>query len=200
MPRLILLNKPYLVQCKFTDADGRPTLADHLPVKNIYAAGRLDADSEGLVVLTEAGWVQTRIAEPNFKLAKTYLVQVEGAPDEIDLEPLRTGVLLSDGQTRPATVERIVEPEWLWDRLPPIRFRKAIPTTWLQLTITEGRNRQVRRMTAAIGFPALRLIRVAVGPWKLEALEPGQWREDAIPRDWKRPEPVAMPPRYLKRW
>lgn len=200
MPRLILLNKPYLVQCKFTDTEARPTLADYLPIKDVYAAGRLDADSEGLVVLTEEGWVQARIAEPNFKLPKTYLAQVEGVPDEIDLGLLRTGVTLADGPTRPAKVERVMEPAWLWERTPPIRFRKVVPTTWIQLTLSEGRNRQVRRMTAAIGFPTLRLIRIAVGPWTIDGLAPGQWREDTIPSDWKRPELTRIPfqarPRY----
>lgn len=174
---LILLNKPFNVLCQFTDEKGRPTLADYLPVKNVYAAGRLDYDSEGLVILTDSGPLQHRIADPRNKLPKTYLVQVEGVPDEAALENLRCGVLLKDGKTRPAIVERIVHEPDLWVRTPPIRYRKEIPTTWIRLTITEGRNRQVRRMTAAVNHPTLRLVRVRVGPWEIGDLKPGEWKE-----------------------
>jgi 23S rRNA pseudouridine2457 synthase len=174
--RLLLLNKPYGVLCQFTDRAGRPTLADIVPVQHVYPAGRLDADSEGLVLLTDDGRLQQRIANPRFKLAKTYWVQVEGEPPAEALAALRRGVRLSDGPARRARVQRILEPR-LWERDPPVRFRMDIPTAWLELTITEGRNRQVRRMTAAVGHPALRLVRVAVGPWRLGRLRPGEWRE-----------------------
>jgi 23S rRNA pseudouridine2457 synthase len=176
MARLILFNKPYLVLCQFTDAAGRPTLADYLPIREVYPAGRLDYDSEGLVLLTDDGRLQARIADPRHKLPKTYWVQVEGMPAEAALEQLRGGVVLKDGPTRPAQVEIISEPR-LWPRTPPIRYRKNIPATWLQIILTEGRKRQVRRMTAAIGHPTLRLVRVAVGEWRLGELQPGQWRE-----------------------
>ncbi|HEX5057615.1 MAG TPA: pseudouridine synthase [Gammaproteobacteria bacterium] len=181
MPKLILLNKPYDVLCQFTDASGRSTLADYLPVKNVYAAGRLDRDSEGLVVLTDDGRLQHRIADPGHKLAKIYWVQIEGIPDDTALERLRRGVELNDGMTRPAEVRRMDSPPGLWPRDPPIRFRKNVPDCWLEMTLTEGRNRQVRRMTAAIGHPTLRLIRYAVGDWTLEGLLPGKWREAAMP-------------------
>jgi 23S rRNA pseudouridine2457 synthase len=176
MSRLILFNKPYLVLCQFTDKENRPTLADYIPLKNIYPAGRLDYDSEGLVLLTDDGRLQARISDPQNKLPKTYWVQVEGIPTDEALKKLSRGVMLSDGPTRPAQVKRIDEPE-LWPRNPPIRFRKEIPTCWLELVITEGRKRQVRRMTAAIGYPTLRLVRVTVGEWKLGALKPGEWKE-----------------------
>ncbi len=178
--RLILLNKPYGVLCQFTDPKGRPTLADLVPVKGVYPAGRLDADSEGLVVLTDDGRLQHRIADPRRKLPKTYWVQVEGEPGRQALEALRRGVRLADGLTRPARARRIPEPR-LWERDPPVRYRERIPTSWLELVLTEGRNRQVRRMTAAVGHPTLRLVRVSVGPWRLERLRPGEWREAALP-------------------
>ena len=176
MSRLILLHKPYGVLCQFTDAAGRATLADLVDVPDVYAAGRLDADSEGLVVLTDDGSLQARIADPRHKLGKTYLAQVDGDIPDAAIERLRRGVPLNDGPTRPAEVERIADPGWP-ARVPPIRTRRAIPTSWIRLTIREGRNRQVRRMTAAVGHPTLRLIRIAVGPWRLDALAPGAWRE-----------------------
>ncbi len=178
---LILLNKPYDVLCQFTDGAGRATLADHLPIKDVYAAGRLDRDSEGLVVLTDSGPLIARIASPKFKLPKTYYVQVEGLPTEEAMTRLRAGVMLKDGPTLPAEAERVAEPDWLWPRMPPVRYRAAIPTSWIKLVIREGRNRQVRRMTAAVGFPTLRLIRWAVGDWSLEGLAPGQWRAVSPP-------------------
>ncbi len=176
---MILLNKPFGVLCQFTAADGRPTLADHLDVPGVYPAGRLDADSEGLVVLTADGSLQARIADPRHKLSKTYWVQVEGTPGAEALRALARGVALADGPTRPARVHVLPEPA-VWPRDPPIRVRRAIPTAWLELTLREGRNRQVRRMTAAVGLPTLRLIRWAVGPWSLAGLAPGQWREAAV--------------------
>jgi 23S rRNA pseudouridine2457 synthase len=176
MPRLILFNKPYLVLCQFTDSENRPTLADYVSVKGVYPAGRLDYDSEGLVLLTDDGRLQARISDPQNKLPKTYWVQVEGIPTDEALTKLARGVTLNDGPTRPAQVKRMDEPN-LWPRNPPIRFRKEIPTSWLELVITEGRKRQVRRMTAAVGFPTLRLVRVAVGEWKLGDLKPGEWKE-----------------------
>ena len=177
MPRLILLNKPYGVLCQFTDAAGRPSLKDWVQVPGVYAAGRLDTDSEGLLALTDDGALQHRIADPRHKLPKTYLVQVEGDPDEAALAALRAGVDLGDFRTRPCEARRVPEPEWLWPRDPPIRERRAIPTAWLEIVLREGRNRQVRRMTARVGHPTLRLIRVAIGPWRLDGLRPGQWRE-----------------------
>ena len=177
--RLLLLNKPFGVLCQFTDEGGRATLKDHVPVPGVYAAGRLDADSEGLVLLTDDGAFQHRIADPRHKLPKTYLVQVEGEISDAALSQLRRGVTLNDGPTRPAGAERIAAPP-LWERDPPVRFRASIPTSWLSLTLTEGRNRQVRRMSAAVGFPTLRLVRWRVGPWSLEGLAPGAWRGEAV--------------------
>jgi 23S rRNA pseudouridine2457 synthase len=177
-PRLILFNKPYGVLPQFTDegaGPARPTLADYIDVPGVYAAGRLDRDSEGLLLLTGDGRLQARIADPRFKMAKTYLVQVEGEPDEAALAKLRRGVELKDGMTRPAEAERIEAPE-LWPRDPPVRFRKTVPDCWLKLTISEGRNRQVRRMTAAVGHPTLRLVRWSIGEWTLDGLAPGEWR------------------------
>lgn len=177
---VVLLNKPYGVLCQFTSPDGRRTLADYVVRPGVYPAGRLDADSEGLVVLTADGALQTRIADPRHRLAKTYWVEVEGAPDDEAIAALERGVVLRDGPTLPARARRIAPPPGLWPRDPPIRVRKAIPTAWLEITIAEGRNRQVRRMTAAVGLPTLRLVRQAVGPWTLGTLAPGQWREEAV--------------------
>ena len=180
MSRTILLNKPFDVLCQFTDGAGRRTLADLCDVPGVYPAGRLDRDSEGLVILTDDGRLQARISDPRFKWPKTYLVQVEGAPTDADIAPLRHGITLNDGATLPAQA-RLIAPLPLWPRDPPIRARRAIPDSWLELTITEGRNRQVRRMTAAIGFPTLRLVRWQVGEWNLAGLPPGTWRE--LPTD-----------------
>ena len=182
MPRLIAFNKPYGVLSQFTDARSstpRATLSQYIDVPGVYPAGRLDADSEGLLLLTDDGRLQTRIADPRFKRAKTYWVQVEGDPDDAALAPLRAGVRLNDGQTLPAEVARI-DPPALWPRDPPVRFRKSVPDCWLELTIREGRNRQVRRMTAAVGLPTLRLVRWRVGDWTLDRLAPGEWRDVAV--------------------
>jgi 23S rRNA pseudouridine2457 synthase len=176
MSRLLLFNKPFNVLCQFTPEGDKQTLADYINVPRVYPAGRLDYDSEGLVLLTDDGKLQHRISDPQYKLPKTYLVQVERLPDETSLQSLRTGVLLNDGMTRPAQAELTEEPQ-LWERVPPIRIRKTVPTAWLRLVIHEGRNRQVRRMTAAVGHPTLRLVRVQIGDWKLEDLAPGAWRE-----------------------
>jgi len=174
--QVVLLNKPYGVICQFTPSGNHPTLKDFVPIADVYPAGRLDTDSEGLVVLTGDGDLQHRITDPRHKLPKTYFVEVEGAPDDAALAPLRKGVQLNDCRARPAEVARVAPPDWLWARVPPVRFRQAIPTSWLQLTIHEGRNRQVRRMTAAVGFPTLRLIRHSVGPWTLTGIAPGNWK------------------------
>ena len=178
---LIAFNKPYGVLCQFTDRSDppRPTLAGFGLPADVYPAGRLDHDSEGLLLLTDDGALAHRITDPRHKLAKTYRVQVEGDPQPAQLDALRRGVSLNDGPTRPAQVERIdiaVAMPTLWPRDPPVRFRKTVPDAWLEIAIREGRNRQVRRMTAAVGLPTLRLVRVAIGDWRLDALQPGQWR------------------------
>lgn len=179
MSRLILFNKPWGVLSQFTDeGSGHPTLADYIDVPGIYPAGRLDRDSEGLLLLTDDGRLQARIADPKFKLPKTYLVQVEGIPDDAALDRLRAGVGLKDGRTRPAEAE-LIDPPALWPRDPPVRFRKSVPDCWLKLTLREGRNRQVRRMTAAMGYPTLRLVRWQIGDWSVEAVAPGEWRDVA---------------------
>lgn len=183
MARLILFNKPYGVLCQFTDrgteGSTRPTLSDHVAVPGVYPAGRLDLDSEGLLLLTDDGRLQARIADPKFKLPKTYLVQVEGDIRDDALAALRRGVPLKDGMTRPALAECIDAPA-LWPRDPPVRFRKTVPDGWIRLTIREGRNRQVRRMTAAVGLPTLRLVRWSIGDWTLDGLGLGEWREAKV--------------------
>ena len=173
---LIAFNKPYGALCQFTAAAGRRCLADWVPVPGVYPAGRLDADSEGLLLLTDDGSLQVRIADPRHKLEKVYWVQVEGEPDAAALRALATGVELRDGRTLPAKARRIHDPA-IWPRDPPIRERRHIPTAWIELALREGRNRQVRRMTAGVGYPTLRLVRARIGPWSLDGLAPGEWRK-----------------------
>ncbi len=177
MAKIILFNKPYGVLSQFTPEGRWQGLKDYIPVPDVYAAGRLDADSEGLLILTDDGALQRRIADPAHKLPKTYWVQVEGIPDQDALARLRRGVDLGDFVTHPAKAKLMHEPAGLWPRNPPIRVRQAIPTSWLELTISEGKNRQVRRMTARVGYPTLRLIRAAIGEWNLNGLQPGKWKE-----------------------
>jgi len=191
MSQLILFNKPFRVMSQFSALGDKITLAQYIDIPNVYPAGRLDYDSEGLLLLTGDGNLQHRISHPKHKLEKTYWVQVEGAPDPATQRALRDGVLLSDGPTLPAAVRQLDEPA-LWPRQPPIRERRAIPTHWLEIVIGEGRNRQVRRMTAAVGLPTLRLVRVAIGPWRLDDLQPGTWRAVDVkspPADSKRDAP-----------
>lgn len=175
MSTIVLFNKPYGVLSQFTDDLGRPTLADYIPIRNVYAAGRLDRDSEGLVVLTDDGKLQHKIADPANKMEKTYWVQLENDVNEEALQALRAGVELKDGRTRQAKARQIGEPAALWPREPPIRQRRQIPTSWIELTLSEGRNRQVRRMTAAVGFPTLRLIRYRVGSWTIDGIGSGAY-------------------------
>ena len=175
-PRLLLFNKPFGVLTQFSDTQGRATLKDFVDVPGVYPAGRLDRDSEGLLLLTDDGRLQARIADPRHKMEKTYWVQVEGEPAEHQLQRLRDGLDLKDGPTLPAQA-RLLADRRLWPRDPPVRFRKSIPTAWMEITIREGRNRQVRRMTAAVGLPTLRLVRTRIGPWRLEDLRPGMWCE-----------------------
>ncbi|MDN7123669.1 pseudouridine synthase [Pseudidiomarina sp. 1APP75-32.1] len=181
-PKLVLFNKPYGVLTQFSGETGDLTLKPYIPFNDIYPAGRLDKDSEGLLLLTNDGSLQHKISHPKHKLPKTYWVQVEGSPDEAALQQLRDGVELNDGKTLPAEAFVMPEPDNLWQREPPVRERKSVPDTWICLVIREGKNRQVRRMTAAVGFPTLRLIRAAIGPWRLAGMQPGQWRE--VPPVW----------------
>lgn len=181
-PKLVLFNKPYGVLTQFSGGEDEPTLKPYIPYNDVYPAGRLDKDSEGLLLLTNDGSLQDKISHPKHKLPKTYWVQVEGEPDEAVLQQLRDGVELNDGMTLPAEAFVMAEPDNLWPRNPPIRERQTIPDTWICLVIREGRNRQVRRMTAAVGHPTLRLIRAAIGPWRLAGMQPGQWRE--VPPVW----------------
>lgn len=174
--RILLFNKPFGVLCQFTDAEGRQTLADYVDAPGFYAAGRLDKDSEGLLLLTDDGALQQRISHPRFKLVKQYLVQVDGDIDAKAIEQLRKGVQLKDGPARAVYIARTEPPDTLWARVPPIRVRKDIPTSWLQISLREGRNRQVRRMTAAVNFPTLRLIRTHIGPYDVWSLANGEWR------------------------
>ena len=173
---LLLFNKPFNVLCQFTDKQGRKTLSDYITTKNVYPAGRLDYDSEGLILLTDDGNLQNKISDPQYKLAKTYWVQIEGIPNEISLAKLRNGILLKDGITKLARIKIITTPR-VWERNPPIRKRKNIPTSWIELKIKEGKNRQIRRMTAAIGHPTLRLIRFAIGDWNINGINSGDWKE-----------------------
>jgi len=175
-----LFNKPYGVMCQFTDRDGRPTLGDFIDVAGVYPAGRLDRDSEGLLLLTADGALQHRISHPAAKLEKRYWVQVEGIPDSSQLDRLTTAVTLNDGPARATCARPIPEPD-LWPRHPPVRYRRHIPTSWIEVGLTEGRNRQVRRMTAAVGLPTLRLVRHRIGPWRLDGLQPGQWAWRSVP-------------------
>ena len=176
MARSLLFNKPFRVMSQFSAVGEKQTLADYIDVAGVYAAGRLDYDSEGLMLLTDDGSLQARVSNPRFKQKKTYLVQVEGIPDSAALEILISGVELKDGLTAPAEVRMIDEPAWLWPRHPPIRERKNIPTQWLEISISEGRNRQLRRMTAAVGHPSLRLVRAQIASWSLDGLQPGEYR------------------------
>lgn len=194
--RLVLLNKPYGVLSQFTGEAGQRTLADYVAEKGVYAAGRLDSDSEGLLLLTDDGAFQHRLADPRHKMPKVYLAQVEGTPTPEALQRLCGGLDLGDFVTLPCRAGLVAEPDWLWPRDPPIRVRLSIPTAWLRIELREGKNRQVRRMTAKVGFPTLRLIRVSIGPWQLDGLQPGQMRVTAVPAASGSPE--RMPARRTR--
>lgn len=194
MAKIILFNKPHGVLCQFTDPDGSATLSDFIKVKDVYAAGRLDKDSEGLLLLTDNGQLQNKITDPKHKKPKTYWVQVEGEPNADSLLALQNGVTLKDGKTRPAQAQLMTQPSGIWPRVPPVRERQSIPTSWLEISITEGKNRQVRRMTAAVGHPTLRLIRAQIGEWKLGKLQPGQYSELNV----ESPKPAAKKNSYKK--
>jgi len=193
MSRIILLNKPYGVLCQFRAVEGRQTLKDFVAEPAIHPAGRLDADSEGLIALTDDGILQNRISAPEHKLLKTYYVQVEGIPTPEALDQLRRGIVLREYVCQPAQAEPVEAPDWLWTREPPVRFRKNIPTSWLKLSISEGKNRQVRHMTAAVGFPTLRLIRYAIGDWTIDGLAPGQSRTVNFEARWRTPTARQRP-------
>lgn len=181
---LVLLNKPYQVLSQFSDKDGRATLGDFVDLPGVYPAGRLDYDSEGLILLTDNGKLQARISQPASKTPKSYWVQVEGEPDSSQLDALLRGVTLKDGDAKAVAARAIDSPAGLWDRDPPIRYRASVPDSWIEVVITEGRNRQVRRMTAAAGLPTLRLIRYSIGPWSIDGLEPGNWRQISDKEAW----------------
>lgn len=203
MARLIRFNKPFDVLPQFTDhgsaSSPRRTLSDFIAIPGVYPAGRLDRDSEGLMLLTDDGRLQARISNPRHKMEKTYFVQVEGVPDAAAIRALESGVTLKDGPTRPARAEPIPEPDWLWPRTPPIRVRKSVPDSWISLTLSEGRNRQVRRMTAAVGHPTLRLIRWRIGDWTLEGLAPGAWADlPSPPAAGGRQDRPGSKPRHLR--
>lgn len=200
MAKLIILNKPFHVLCQFTDKGGRQTLADFVSVPNVYPAGRLDYDSEGLLALTDDGQLQARIAEPRKKIPKTYLVQVEGTPSPESLKQLQQGVVLKDGKTQPCGA-RIIPPPTVWERHPPVRQRNNDELSWLEITLYEGKNRQVRRMTAHIGHPTLRLIRTAIGPWKLHDLQPGDFRQEHVhlPAEKQQPHSNSQQKRHGRR-
>lgn len=202
MTSIILFNKPYGVICQFSAqgapvakaaATAHPTLKDYLPQRDVYPAGRLDTDSEGLVVLTADGGLQHRITDPRHKLQKTYFAEVEGEPSANALHQLRSGVHLGEFRALPALARWVAPPQWLWPRVPPVRFRKHIPTTWLEITLNEGKNRQVRRMTAAAGCPTLRLIRYRIGNWTIDGINPGEWREQVLEPSASRPAPAKKP-------
>jgi 23S rRNA pseudouridine2457 synthase len=192
--RTLLFNKPYGVLSQFTDGDGHPGLKRFVPVPGVYAAGRLDHDSEGLLVLTDEPGLTARIADPRARLAKTYRVQVEGMVEDVALARLVAGIRLNDGAARALAARAIPDP-LLWSRDPPVRFRRSVPTAWLELVLDEGRNRQVRRMTAAVGLPTLRLVRWSIGPWTLDGIAPGAWREVEVPAEMRRRAPPVAPRR-----
>lgn len=203
MARILLLNKPYGVMTQFSPVEGKQTLKDYIPIPGVYAAGRLDADSEGLLLLTDDGGLQARIANPKFKLEKTYWAQVEGIPTDEQLRALQAPLDLGDFVTQPCKARVIEEPADLWSRNPPIRFRLSVPTSWVELTIREGKNRQVRRMTAKVGLPTLRLIRACIGPWSLGEMQPGEWCEALdIPAELRvsqTPRPQTTPRKSFRR-